>query len=74
MSESAKKWEKISGEYRRYIKFERRLSDNSVDAYMRDFEEFSHFVMRHWNVIPEKVASEHIERLQTPTLELSHRV
>ena len=62
MSESAKKWEKISGEYRRYIKFERRLSDNSVDAYMRDFEEFSHFVMRHWNVIPEKVASEHIER------------
>ena len=62
MSESAKKWEKINGEYRRYIKFERRLSDNSVDAYMRDFEEFSHFVMRHWDINPEAVAQEHIER------------
>lgn len=62
MAESAKKWEKINGEYRRYIKFEKRLSDNSVDAYMRDFEEFSHFVMRHWDIRAEEVASEHIER------------
>ena len=62
MSESAKKWEKINGEYRRYIKFERRLSDNSVDAYMCDFEEFSHFVMHHWDINPESVASEPIER------------
>lgn len=62
MAESAKKWEKINGEYRRYIKFEKRLSDNSVDAYMRDFDEFSHFVMRHWDIRAEEVASEHIER------------
>lgn len=62
MAESAKKWEKINGEYRRYIKFEKRLSDNSVEAYMRDFDEFSHFVMHHWDIRAEEVASEHIER------------
>ena len=62
MAESAKKWEKIRGEYLRYIKLERRLSYNSVDAYMRDFDEFSHFIMRHWDVAPENVLSEHVER------------
>jgi integrase/recombinase XerD len=62
MAEIAKKWEKIRGEYLRYIKLERRLSDNSVDAYMRDFDEFRHFILRHWNVAPEHVATENIER------------
>jgi len=62
MAESVKKWEKICGEYRRYIQFEKRLSSNSIDAYMRDLEEFSHFIMRNWDIAPEDVAIEHIER------------
>lgn len=62
MAESAKKWEKIKRDYLRYIKFEKRLSDNSVEAYERDFDDFSHFIMRHWSVAPEAVATEHIER------------
>lgn len=62
MAESAKKWEKIRNEYYRYIRFEKRLSGNSIDAYMRDFEEFSHFVLHHWHINPEQVSQEHIER------------
>ena len=62
MAESAKKWEKIRNEYYRYIRFEKRLSGNSIDAYMRDFEEFSHFVLHHWDINPEQVSQEHIER------------
>lgn len=62
MAESVKKWEKICGEYRRYIQFEKRLSSNTIDAYMRDLEEFSHFIMHNWDIAPEDVAIEHIER------------
>lgn len=62
MAEIAKKWEKIRDEYCRYIQLERQLSKNSVDAYMRDFKEFNAFILRHWDIAPESVASEHIER------------
>ena len=36
MAESAKKWEEIARDYRRYIRFEKHLAENSVEAYMRD--------------------------------------
>jgi integrase/recombinase XerD len=62
MAESAKSWEKIKREYLRYIKFEKRLSNNSIEAYEHDFDEFSHFIMRHWDIVPEAVVTEHVER------------
>lgn len=62
MAECAKRWEKIKAEYLRYIRLEKRLSSNSVDAYERDFVEFMHFIMRWYDVTPERVESHMIER------------
>lgn len=62
MADILKKWEKVRVDYLRYIKIERRLSANTVDAYSRDYEEFMHFILRHWDVAPEKVEGSMIER------------
>lgn len=62
MAECAKRWEKIKAEYLRYIRLEKRLSSNSVDAYERDFVEFMHFIMRWYDVTPERVEAHMIER------------
>lgn len=62
MADISKKWEKIRADYGRYIKVERRLSANTVAAYNRDLEEFSHYILRHYDVAPEDVAPEMIER------------
>lgn len=62
MAESAKKWEKIKAEYLRYLRLEKRLSSNSVDAYVRDYDEFMHFILRWYDVTPEQVSSQMIQR------------
>lgn len=62
MADCAKKWEKIRGEYHKYIRFEKRLSSNSVEAYMRDYEEFMHYILRMYEVAPERVEPYMIER------------
>lgn len=62
MADIAKSWEKIRAEYKRYIRFERRLSENSVGAYMRDLEEFANYVMHYHGVAPHKVEPPIIER------------
>jgi integrase/recombinase XerD len=62
MAECAKKWEKIREEYLRYIRLEKRLSQNSVDAYRRDFDEFMHYILRWYGVVPEGVEGVMIER------------
>ena len=62
MTDNAKKWNKISERYRRYIALEKRLSENTVDAYMRDLEEFAHFILRTFDVAPETVEQRMIER------------
>lgn len=62
MAECAKKWEKIREEYLRYIRLEKRLSQNSVDAYRRDFDEFMHYILRWYSVAPEGVEGVMIER------------
>ena len=62
MTDNAKKWNKISERYRRSIALEKRLSENTVDAYMRDLEEFAHFILRTFDVAPEAVEQRMIER------------
>lgn len=62
MADITKKWEKIRNDYIRYLRVERRLSANTVDAYRRDLEEFSHFIMRNYDVAPEHVEQPMVER------------
>lgn len=62
MAESTKKWADTGRTYRTYIKLEKRLSANTVEAYMHDLRDFAHYVLRMWDVEPRKVESEMIER------------
>ena len=62
MADITKKWEKIRNDYVRYLKLERRLSANTVEAYKRDIEEFSHYILRNYDVAPERVEQTMIER------------
>ncbi len=62
MAECTKKWEEIAREYRRYIRLEKNLSPNTVECYMRDLAEFAHFVLRMYDVPPQRVEPHMIER------------
>lgn len=62
MAENTKKWEEAGKRYRTYIRLEKRLSQNTVEAYMRDFRQFAHFILRQWDLPPHKVESTMIER------------
>ena len=56
------KWEAAASRYRTYIKLEKRLAQNSVESYMRDLRSFAHFILRMWDVPPQKVEPQMIER------------
>ena len=62
MAENTAKWDAAAKRYRTYIKFERNLSDNTVDSYVRDLRDFAHFILRMYDVPPQKVESQMIER------------
>ncbi len=62
MAENSKKWEDTVKRYHSYIRFEKRLSANSVEAYMRDVEQFWHFILRTFDVKPADVEPYMIER------------
>ena len=55
MAENTKKWEETGRRYRTYIKLEKRLSENTVESYMRDLRQFAHFILRQYDVTPRKV-------------------
>lgn len=65
MAENSKRWAEISRRYRTWIKIEKRLSDNTVEAYMRDLVQFAHYILRMWDVAPSKVEPVMIERYMT---------
>jgi len=62
MAETLKRWEEQARRYRTYIKLEKRLSDNTVESYMRDLELFVHFVLRTEDIPPRKVERPTVER------------
>lgn len=62
MADITKKWERLRADYKRYIKTERRLSANTVEAYVDDYNEFMHFVLRIYGVAPEEVNAAMISR------------
>lgn len=65
MAQSTDTWQRTLTAYRTYIKLEKHLSDNTVRAYMRDLDEFGHFVLHWFDVPPADVAPEMIERFMT---------
>ena len=62
MAENTKRWAEISKRYRTWIKIEKRLSPNTVEAYMHDLLQFAHYILRMWDVAPAKVEPVMIER------------
>ena len=48
------KMEEIGRSYRVYIKLEKRLSENTVESYMRDLRQFAHFILRFYDVPPAR--------------------
>lgn len=62
MAENTKKWDETGRRYRTYIKLEKRLSANTVESYMRDLRQFAHFILRMYDVPPQKVESQMVER------------
>lgn len=61
MAENLQKWEEWGKRYRTYIRLERRLSPNSVEAYLRDYRDFTHYILRCYDVPPHKVERAMIE-------------
>ena len=62
MAENTKKWQEAGHRYRTYIRLEKRLSENTVESYMRDLRQFAHYILRQWDVPPRKVEQSMIER------------
>lgn len=60
--DNSEKWNKAAKGFKQYIKLEKRLSDNTVDAYMRDYTSFAHFILRHYDVAPVEVEQHMVER------------
>lgn len=62
MAENSERWRKILQSYCSYIRLEKRLSENTEASYRRDLLSFSHFILRQWDVAPNKVEPEMIQR------------
>lgn len=62
MAQHLKKWETAARRYRTYIKVEKRLAENTVESYMRDLAQLAHFILHGWDVPPQQVEREMIER------------
>ena len=62
MVQNSEKWEKTIGAYKTYIRLEKNLADNSVEAYIRDLRVFSNFILRQYDVLPTQVDEQMISR------------
>ena len=62
MTDNNTKWREILRRYRIYMQLEKHLSQNTIEAYMRDIEQFQHFILHRYDCLPKDVARENIER------------
>lgn len=62
MAKHSEKWNKTIRAYTNYIRLERQLSENSVEAYHRDIRDFADFILRLYDVVPSAVEQTMIER------------
>jgi integrase/recombinase XerD len=71
MANSTKRWEELSRKYRNYIKLEKRLSDNTVESYMRDLRQFTEFVTTgELDIAPRWVTPANIEHFMASLYDL----
>ena len=55
-------WDSELKNYLYYIKLEKKLSDNTVEAYLRDLRQMAEYLLQEFSIRkPEKVSPEHIE-------------
>lgn len=55
-------WEAYIKDFQNYLKLERSLSANSIEAYVRDIEKLSQFVeMKHKDTSPLKINAKHLQ-------------
>ena len=73
MAQNSEKWNKTIQAYKTYIRLEKNLSDNSVEAYIRDITVFENFVLRMYDVPPTAVEEYMIERFLVHLLEKRHK-
>lgn len=62
MTDNNTKWREILRRYRIYMQLEKHLSQNTIEAYMRDIEQFQHFILHQYDCLPKDVVRENIER------------
>lgn len=62
MAENSGMWSKTLKRYTSYIRFEKRLADNTVESYLRDLTKFSNYILRTFEAAPAKVEPYMIER------------
>ena len=62
MAQNSEKWNKTIQAYKSYIRLEKNLSENSVEAYIRDVTMFENFILRMYDVLPTAVESYMVER------------
>ena len=54
-------WDTLTAGFENYIRLEKNLSANSVEAYLRDVAQLRAFVEAEWGIDPQQVRAEHIE-------------
>lgn len=62
MAENSEKWNKMAKGFKQYIRLEKGLSENTVEAYMRDYSLFAGFILRQYDVSPTRVEQHMVER------------
>ena len=62
MTTNSDRWNKAAKEYKQYMRLEKGLSENTVEAYLRDLLLFSGFILRQYDVAPTKVEQYMVER------------
>ena len=73
MAQNSEKWDKSIQAYKTYIRLEKNLSPNSVEAYIRDITIFENFVLRMYDIAPTAVEEYMIERFLIHLLERKHK-
>ncbi len=73
MAQYSEKWNKTVQAYKTYIRLEKNLAENTVEAYIRDIMLFENFVLRMYDVPPTKVEQYMVERFLVHLFEREHK-